>query len=239
MTLACTVCGGEPLGTYELSMHEEATCASHPVAARCTLCGRPAPDPRAPGWSRWGAAARCPRCALGAIETQEDARGQIPEVRAAMAALGIELTRRVRVTLAGHGPLSVETTGRDGVLGITHQQWGPAGYAAVSIEIAAGLTPIHFGATLAHELGHAWLAERKSGPLPLPLEEGVCEVFAGAWLKKQGTPMATRLRASMEANRDPIYGDGYRMVRAAILHTGIESVLTSVIKTGALPRPGG
>ncbi|MBM7769883.1 hypothetical protein JOD54_000087 [Actinokineospora baliensis] len=233
--MTCTVCGGAPPGSYELSMHEEPTCVSHPVAMRCALCGRPAPDQRTPGWSRWGASTRCPRCALGAIECQDDARGQIPVVRAAMAALGIELTRRVRVTLADPGPLSPDTTGRDGVLGITHQQWGPDGYAAVSIEIAGGLTPVHFGATLAHELGHAWLAERKSGPLPLPLEEGVCEVFAGAWLKKQDTPLATRLRAAMDTNPDPVYGHGYRMVRAAIVHAGIEAVLTSVVRTGALP----
>ncbi|MFC5287072.1 protein DA1 [Actinokineospora guangxiensis] len=216
-------------------MHGEATCASHPVVSRCALCARPGPGMGASGWSGWGIGSRCPRCSAGAIETQHDARARIPVVRAAMADIGIALTRRVRVTLADPAKLSRTPNAPPGVLGLTHQLGGPSGFATVAIEIASGLTPTHFGATLAHEIGHAWLAERTADVISPLLEEGVCEVFAGAWLKRRPDPLAASLRDAMAANPDPVYGAGYRAVRAAVAAKGIRAVLHSVTRSGSLP----
>jgi hypothetical protein len=232
----CTVCGRRPVGSYEISLHEEVTCTSHDVLERCVLCSRPRCGGSA-GWSRFtSSTVRCPTCVRDAVDTQEQARAHIPRVRRDMAALGIELTTRVRVelrdpdlVLVGHG---------SGVcLGVTKTRvWSDDRAAEVlGIEIARGLTPVHFGQVVAHEIGHAWLHQNGAVDLELALAEGLCELFAGAWLKRHGTPIAAALRDSMMANPDPVYGGGYRMVRDAVIRQGITDVLNHIRDQGSLP----
>lgn len=228
------VCGSPPVDRYVLSLHGEATCVRHPTEGTCALCGRPRHNGER-GWARFtSAAARCPTCAGQAVDTREEARRHIPAVRAEMARLGIELDQRVRVTLVepdlinGDGGLCLGRTLR--------RTWMETSVTDVlGIEIARGLTTTHFGATLAHEIGHAWLAQRGAPDLPPPLEEGVCELFAGAWLKRRSSGFAAALRDSTLKNPDPVYGAGYRMVRDSVVSHGIAVVLDSVCARGRLP----
>ncbi|WP_189222437.1 protein DA1, partial [Saccharothrix coeruleofusca] len=190
----CTACGAPPSGRYVLSMHGEVTCARHPADGRCALCGRPR-QREEQGWSRFTATTvRCPTCAAQSVDTVEQARSHIPAVREDMAALGIRLDQRVRVTLVD--PDVINTGGRGVCLGRTLQrvEEGGAVTDVVGIEIARGLTSTHFGATVAHEIGHAWLAQRGARALARQLEEGVCELFSGAWLKRRGTEFARAMR---------------------------------------------
>jgi hypothetical protein len=169
------------------------------------------------------------------VDTQDDARRHIPLLRKEMAALGIELDQRVRVTLVEPDRINDE----DGelCLGRTLQRtWLETSVTDVlGIEIVRGLTETHFGATVAHEIGHAWLAQRGAPGLPPPLAEGVCELFAGAWLKRRPTGFAAALRRSALENPDPVYGAGYRMVRDSVVSHGITAVLDSLCGRGRLP----
>jgi hypothetical protein len=229
------VCGRPPVDRYVVSAHGEATCARHPAEASCVLCGRPRHGGE-PGWSRFTAATgRCPTCSRQGVDSQDEARRHIPVVRAEMAALGIRLDRRVRVTLVE--PDLIDTGGPSVCLGRTIQRvWvGTSMTDVLGIEIARGLTANHFGATVAHEIGHAWLAQRGPRNLPPPLEEGVCELFSGAWLKRRGTALARRLRQIALESPDPVYGAGFRMVRDAVVSHGIAAVLDSVCARGRLP----
>ncbi len=229
------VCGSPPADRYVVSLHGEATCVRHPTDGTCALCGRPRHRGQ-PGWSRFTAtAARCPTCARQAVETQEEARKHIPFLRAEMAKLGIELAQRVRVTLVE--PDRINGDGGGLCLGRTLQRtWLETSVTDVlGIEIMRGLTTAHFGATVAHEIGHAWLAQRGARDLAPPLEEGVCELFAGAWLKRQESGFAAALRRSALKNPDPVYGAGYRMVRDSVVSHGITAVLDSVCGRGRLP----
>ncbi|MET8756653.1 protein DA1 [Lentzea sp. NPDC004782] len=235
MTTTCTVCGHPPVDSYELSMHGEATCVAHPAEARCALCSRPR-HAGEPGWYRFTATTvRCPTCTAVAVETQDQARQHIPRVREEMAALGIRLGQRVRVTLVEPDDLNLD--GRGLCLGRTiGRTWeGSPVTEVVGIHIARGLTATHFGSTVAHEIGHAWLAQQGARHLDLVVEEGVCELFAGAWLKRQRTAFADTLRQSALDNPDPVYGAGYRRVREAVVRHGIEAVLSAVCRRGTLP----
>jgi Protein DA1 len=235
----CTVCRLPPGGTYELSLHGEVTCVSHVVADRCVLCARPRSE-NSSGWLRFtGEALRCPTCVQQAVETQEQARAHIPLVRRDMARIGIELSTRVAVRLRDPGSLGFRTgaNGIDVRLGVTRsERWIGSGSSVVmGIEIARGLTEVHFGAVLAHELGHAWLIQRGAGDLEPVLAEGTCELFAGAWLKQRSGSLARALRESMRTNPDPVYGTGYRLVRDAVLRHGIALVLDSICRRRRLP----
>ena len=99
----------------------------------------------------------------------------------------------------------------------------------------AGLPPVYFGQAVAHEIGHAWLAQYGQSPRDPAVEEGLSELFAYAWFKRDGSPYAERLRAQIRRNPDPVYGHGFRLVHAAVDRHGIERVLASLLTTGALP----
>src|SRR3954471_13346864 len=104
----CTACGSPPVDRYTVSMHGEATCVEHPTDGHCALCARPKHSAES-GWSRFtSATTRCPTCARQAVETQEEARRHIPGVRVEMAALGIRLDQRVKVTLVDPDAINTE-----------------------------------------------------------------------------------------------------------------------------------
>jgi hypothetical protein len=239
----CTVCCLPPGGTYELSLHGEVTCVSHVVVDRCVLCARPRSE-NSSGWSTFTSeTTRCPTCVRQAVETQEQARAYIPLVRRDMARIGIELSTRVAVRLRAPGSLGFRTdaNGIDVCLGMTRSERriGSGSSAVTGIEITRGLTEVHFGAVLAHELGHAWLIQRGAGDLEPVLAEGTCELFAGAWLKQRSGSLARTLREAMRTNPDPVYGAGYRLVRDAVLRHGVAVVLDSVCRRRRLPLSGG
>jgi hypothetical protein len=226
------MCGRPPSGRHEVSLRGERTCASHGVVDRCVFCARPKGRTCA-GWSRFTATtARCPTCSSCAVETQEQARLHIPEVRRTMAEVGIELAVRVRVELS-----DVAAVGRELCTGLTRSVEWADGRAAevVGIEIARGLPDVHFGMTLAHEIGHAWLIQNGATDLEPTVAEGVCELFAGAWLKRRGTSLAAALREEMATNADPVYGVGYRLVRDAVITHGVAATLARVVGEGSLP----
>jgi hypothetical protein len=233
----CLQCGQVPRGLVTVSLHGEWTCASHPVAGTCVFCARPHPAPAPPGWRPFSEhTLRCPTCLAGAVETQVDARRWLPSVRHEMAGLGIELAERVRVrivdpaTVPAAGP---DPAGRRLLLGLTDLWIGPT-VRVGGIRIVAGQPPTHFGRAVAHEIGHAWLAQRGSVRPEHAVEEGVCELFAHAWLKKQRTPLAEHLRENLRTNPDPVYGGGFRRVHEAVVGRGIAAVLDAVLRTGRL-----
>jgi Protein DA1 len=220
-------------------LHGEVVCTVHEVRARCVFCARPDPGPGPQDWRPFSRGhLRCPTCVVGAVETQEEARAQLPAVREHMAHIGVELTSRVPVRVID--PDEVDHLVGDGgdavLLGLT-DQWvgGGVRVQVAGIRILRGLPPIHFGRAVAHEIGHAWIAQHGS-EFPAPdVEEGVCELFAYAWLKRQADPAAVRLRESIRHNPDRTYGAGFRSVYAATRTTDVSTVLAAVLRTGRLP----
>ncbi|GAA2634610.1 hypothetical protein GCM10010399_79070 [Dactylosporangium fulvum] len=238
----CTICGRRPVGGMRVSLWGEVTCAVHPVGARCMFCAHTHATQAPPGWRPFiGGTMRCPRCLVGAVETQPEARLHLPAVRRQLADIGLELPERVLVRVvspeevhATAGPTPGLTTGV--LLGLTEQViGGREGRRVIGISVVAGMPPTYFGRVVAHEIGHAWLALRGREPVDDVIEEGVCELFAYAWLKRNGTQLAWALREQCHANPDPVYGGGFRTVHAAVQTHGISVVLDRLLRTGALP----
>lgn len=235
----CTVCGMRPTGVYEVSAQGEATCTRHPVAVRCVFCERPHHEPSPDLWKPFSPGhLRCPTCVVDAVETQPQARARLPSVRARMAAIGVELADPVRVQVVSPEEINTAEGGpaRGVLLGLTEQWMIDGGPVTVAgIRVAAGMPPTHFGQVVAHEIGHAWLAQYGQRRPEPAVAEGVCELFAYAWLKREQSPLARALRAQMHSNPDPVYGGGFRAVHAAVSRHGIEAVLASVLTAGVLP----
>jgi hypothetical protein len=181
---------------------------------------------------------RCPTCLAGAVETQQEARRHLPVVRGQMADIGIDLPQPVRVQVVGPDEVAaaagVPATGV--LLGVTEQVVDDREAARhADIRVVAGLPPVIFGRAVAHEMGHAWFALRGRAPAPEPVEEGLCELFAYAWLKRQPTRMAEALRQHLRSNPDPVYGGGFRQVYTAVRRYDIELVLNRILQSGQLP----
>jgi hypothetical protein len=230
----CTICGSPPRSAAARTLRGELTCVTHPFVATCVFCGRRAGRGE-PGWCDLGAGThRCPTCAREAVDTQDALRRHVPRVRGVTRDLGFGLARRVRVVfgtaddLAGPGPARP--------FGVTELRITGARTAeVVVVRVLCGLPGFVFGRVVAHELGHAWLAQFASRPTDPAVEEGVCELIAYAWLKRSGTPYAEELREEIRKNPDPVYGNGFRTVQAAVRQHGLAKVLESMSTAGILP----
>jgi Protein DA1 len=236
----CTVCDRPPIGAAVRSLRGELTCAAHPTVNSCAFCGRPAVRRTDHGWRDLGGEiVRCPSCAVDAVETAEHVRGSLRDIRQTLADLGFSLRTRVRVVpstvdeLHGGAPL-----GGSGIhLGTTEMIRTDARSAQVTvIRVLAGLPATVFGQVVAHELGHAWLAQFGARPGDIAVEEGVCELISYAWLKRANTPYAHGLREQIRLNPDPVYGAGFRLVHAATHRHGLKTIITSLATSGRLPR---
>lgn len=91
----------------------------------------------------------------------------------------------------------------------------------LGIAVVRGLSPIRFQGVVAHELGHVWTALHCVRLQPWA-EEGFCELLAYRFYVDLGTAESYFHARCIEENPDPIYGDGFRRMRALLGPNGIE-----------------
>lgn len=231
MTTACTVCGAAPSGPMRRSMRGELTCVRHPVDVSCEYCGRPS-DRTEHGWSELGPSAwRCPSCSADAVDTDAALRRLVAGVRRITRDLGFGLTVPVRVVLVPGPP------GPPGPR-LAHTEMVPTGPRTADVRVVRvvpGLPAFLFSRSVAHEVGHAWLAQAGARPVRPEVEEGVCELVSYAWLNRSGLPYAEAVRDTIRHNPDPVYGNGFREVHAAVREHGLRVVLGGLTARGELP----
>jgi hypothetical protein len=85
---------------------------------------------------------------------------------------------------------------------------------------------------------HAWMAGQGFPATPRIVGEGLCQLASYRLLRDDSSPRARMLRRNIENDLDPVYGDGFRRVRAAVQRHGQAAVLRSVWATGQLPHGG-
>jgi hypothetical protein len=93
------------------------------------------------------------------------------------------------------------------------------------ITILQGLPRELFEGTVVHELGHAWLYLAKVDDLPRWQEEGFCNLLSYILHKDRPTPEAHWQVKLLEDDPDPIYGEGFRRVRALFKKHGFGEAL--------------
>jgi protein DA1 len=218
----CAVCRARLGGGWWETPLGERFCPTHEHAPACRACAVPM---RATG-------ALCTRCVSTAVGSQQRVKAVLPEVRGGLHAMGLRLTTPIRVRLVTDGEMVRLNDGRPGtVLGLTVV----SDSEVVDLAVVGGLSAPEFGAVVAHECMHAWLAQRGFGILAPPIAEGLCELASDAWLGRQHDPRARLLRNAIAGNPDPVYGDGFRRVRQAVRRHGFLPVLRAVRTARALP----
>jgi LIM domain/Protein DA1 len=230
----CYFCDQVLLGTFKVNAYGQKACKRHEAGIRCTSCDRwlePA-EWRLPALTEFGTIL-CDHCQPGAVGVREaQAYGQTFGA-AVLRELGLDLPTSVQA------PIRIETTAElaalKGILdpdayGLTLTRVetlnGVECTRMVSgIVVIGGLAREHFEGVLAHEFGHVWLFKERQDHHAKILVEGFCELIRYCWLSRSATPLATELQRKMADNPDPIYGDGFRLMKGIWDRAGIQAVV--------------
>jgi hypothetical protein len=208
-----------------------ARCVQH--RPRCDLCSAPVADGAAPvADGQW----RCALCAADLLTAEDAVLGVYRQAMAAFArVVGSRLAQTPRLELVSRremGALRRRYSRTSGATGgprpesAGHHVLGyfvySNGTSTIYVEHALP-RPVLLG-TLAHELGHAWQAERAPGLRDLLLCEGFAEWVAHRVLVGAGLQAA----AARSTRRDDVYGRGLRHFLDLERTHGRDAVLAAI-----------
>ena len=104
------------------------------------------------------------------------------------------------------------------------------------VAVLQGLPTPLFQGVVVHELGHVWLVVHDIKGLPPWGEEGFCELLAYRYYSGLNTPEGRFHAAGIENNPSPVYGEGFRRVRAVADRVGFSRLVESLQTTKRLPQ---
>jgi len=226
----CTVCQGSLPMRYLIGPEGQAFCPTHELAdSFCTACSTPIPPP-------FQGKSYCRDCQHTEVASQAEARALLSQVQRELRDLGLPWwPQEVPVDFQ-------EMQGHQVGLCRTRIliEAGRRRVELVGISVQPRMPQLLLGKVLAHELGHAFLTQQGLENLPPLVSEGFCELCGWLWLGRQRDPKAPRLRTLMENNQTPVYGEGFRMIKASLGPQGIAGVVKRLKAShagAALPIP--
>jgi hypothetical protein len=246
----CAYCGRPLTGEYLVDHWGQTFCSEHREQfPMCAYCGRIVPPQQREVGS---SVVRCPVCRAHAVETEVEARPLFSRLVRWLTAQGLsynnlrlslEICDRARLSalLGGNGPGWQSPIGsHDHALGATTSATYTQNNRVVHTEINGiavlqGLPPTLFQGVTVHELGHVWLIVHGIQLLPDRAEEGFCELLSYLYYQELRTPEAQYYCMCKERNSDPIYGEGFRRVRALSNNLGFPHFLEVLRTTRQLP----
>jgi hypothetical protein len=187
---------------------------------------------------------RCSICRARAIETAEAARPLFNAVKQWVGNEGLVYNNLpLSLELCGKARLSQLlrdhhlTHARGATVSATYSSNGREFYSEVrGVAVLRGLPAQLFQGITIHELGHVWLVVHGlQGRLPLWAEEGFCELLAYRFYQLHPSQETAYYARGIEENHDPIYGDGFRRVRAIAERSGFAHLLTTLRVEKRLP----
>lgn len=237
----CAFCGDPLTGEYLIDHWGTQYCKRHQGEyPHCSFCGRLVPPrDQEPGAER----VRCAICRSTAIETSEAAR---PIFRSLIQWVGSQGLRynnlHLSLELCGSAKLAryLQQRGQTHSLGATmsetYTQDGRFLRSEVTgVAVLLGLPSTLFQGVTVHELGHVWLVVQGVEQLPSWAEEGFCELLAYRYYMQMNTPESRYHATSIERNSDPIYGEGFRRVRALSDQLGFSRLIEIIQTSKCMP----
>ncbi|WP_165423355.1 protein DA1 [Ktedonosporobacter rubrisoli] len=235
----CAYCHKPLLNGYRVDYWGTKYCDEHEKQyPHCVYCSRLVPpQQQRPGEQE----VRCTLCRSEAIETVDEARPIYMRVRQWVGAQGLRYNNL---------PLSLELCGPEKLatyfpnqarkhLGATLSASSTFGEQILSTEVTGvavlqGLPSSLFAGVAIHELGHVWLIVHGIEHLPTWAVEGFCELLAYRYYRELNS-LENRYQAEqIERNPDPIYGEGFRRVRARAEALGFPRFLEQLRTTKRL-----
>ncbi len=240
----CDYCGKPLMGEFLVDHWGTKFCKEHKGKyPECSVCGRLVPPQQHEHTVRNTGSVRCPTCRASAIETADQARPIFSHLIRWVNAQGliynnlhlsIELCDRPR--LAELLKVHAEPHALGVTLSTTHTQNGRVIRTEVGgVAVLEGLPSTLFQGTIIHELGHAWLIVHGVKNLPSWAEEGFCEFLSYRYYTQLYTPESRYHATGIDQNPNPVYGDGFRHVRAIADAMGFQRFVEALRTTKRLP----
>ena len=237
----CAYCGKPLISEYLVDQWGTRYCKEHEHQyPHCAYCGRLVPPKdQEPGSD----SIRCPICRSIAIETAEAAKPIFSQLIRWVSSQGLrynnlpislELCNRAKLAhyLGAHNLAhSLGAT-----MSTTYMQNGrPVRTEVRGVAVLHGLPSTLFQGVTIHELGHVWLVVQGLSNLPSWAEEGFCELLSHRYYIQLDTPEGRYHATAIERNPDPIYGEGFRRVRASADSVGFQRFIEIMQTTKRLP----
>jgi len=239
----CAYCSKPLTGQYLVDYWGTRFCPEHQGQfPSCRFCGRLVPPPYQGSDSRTEGV-RCPICRASAIDHMAQARPIFARLVQWVNGQGlmynnlnlrIELRSRKQLALLLREPGDTQSLGA--TLHTTYTENGRVVRTEVNgVAILRGLPATLFQGVTVHELGHAWLAVHGVIGLPHWAEEGFCELLAYRLYSQMNTPESHYYAMRIEQQNDPVYGEGFRRIRALTEALGFQRLIGTLRTTKQLP----
>ncbi len=240
----CAYCGKPLMGEYLVDHWGTKYCKEHQRQyPACSFCGRLVPPQQQEPGVKSSGSVRCPVCRASAIETADQAQPVFSHLKRWVNGQGLMYNNlpltlvlrdqsRLSELLKGHAePHALGVT-----LSTTHTQNRQVIRTEVSgVAILEGLPTTLFQGVTIHELGHVWLIVHDVKGLPSWAEEGFCELLSYRYYTQLNTSEGRYYATGIEHNPHPVYGEGFRRVRAVADYMGFRRFVETMQRTKRLP----
>jgi len=240
----CAYCGKPLMGEYLVDHWGTKYCKEHQRQyPACSFCGRLVPPQQQEPGVKGSGSVRCLVCRASAIETAGQAQPVFSHLKRWVNGQGLMYNNlpltlvlrdqpRLSELLKGHAePHALGVT-----LSTTHTQNGQVIRTEVSgVAILEGLPTTLFQGVTIHELGHVWLIVHDVKGLPSWAEEGFCELLSYRYYTQLNTSEGHYYATGIEHNPHPVYGEGFRRVRAVADYMGFQRFVEAMQRTKRLP----
>lgn len=240
----CVYCNAPLSGTFLVDAWGNKFCARHEQEyPTCEFCSRLIPPAQQEHSAGKLNSVRCPVCRVRAIETSEQARAAFAGVKRWVGSQGLTfnnlpLSLRLcdRDFLAKYGRALSQPHMLGVTLSTTQSMNGRERRTDIDgVAVLQDLPTPLFEGVVTHELGHVWLIVQAIKGLPTWAEEGFCELLAYRYHMQLNTPESRYHAENIANNPDPVYGEGFRGVRAIADRLGFQHLLETLRATKKMP----
>jgi LIM domain/Protein DA1 len=240
----CVYCNAPLTEAYLVDHWGNKFCKKHQQEyPTCEFCGRLIPPAQQEHSAGKPNSVRCPICRARAIETSEQARSLFAAVKRWVGSQGLtynNLPLSLRLCDRNFLAQFAHTRSQPHMLGVTmsttHTLNGRETRTDIDgVAVLQGLPTPLFEGIVIHELGHVWLIAHTIYELPQWAEEGFCELLTYRYYTQLNTPESLYHAGSIENNPDPVYGEGFRRVRAIADRVGFPRLVETLNTTKRLP----
>ncbi len=241
VALRCDLCGKPLRGKYIEDFWGTKYHPEHTVD-RCEYCSRIISKNTTGGGFIYPDGRKiCALCDRTAIMDGDDVDPVCENLESFFASQGIRVDiDRIPVHLVDRETLAVLSKDySSNELGFCHYEKttinGRTASQSNTIYVLYGLPLRTFEGVLAHELMHAWInlnARRQPSP---QLNEGSANYLAYLVYSRYDDKLARHLMANIAESEDPIYGDGFRMVKKYVDNYGFRALLKRLKTDATLP----
>jgi hypothetical protein len=233
--MICDICN-KPINGYYL--YDNWGTKTHPQhngreTARCYCCHKYVDDTNRGYALKYGdGRVICRACHDNAVNSSETGRKSKTDVFMLFKKAGIALPEdRIKLVI-NDKKYAEQSLGKGSFHGLMRANWktgflGP--HREYIINIISGLHYVVFNGVLAHELMHVYITENCIN-LSHKEEEGLCELICYYMHEASKTKIGNIQMQTMINNPDPVYGDGFRLMKSKIDKVGSWSKLMAELK---------